>query len=110
MRFINRKTYDNSNENYKDLFENRNVNGIAHYSTPNFKYPSPQDMSQLLIEEHTWGFSDRYYKLSIRYYGTPQYWWVIALFNKTPTENMIQLGDTIYIPKPIQAVLNVLGA
>lgn len=110
MRFNNRVRYDNSNENYKDLFEERNVNGIIHYSSPNFKYPTPQDISNFLIIEHTWQFNDSYYKLSITHYGVAQYWWVIALFNKTPSETMIQLGDTIYIPKPLQVVLSVLKA
>lgn len=110
MRFINRKTITNANENYNDLLENRNLNQITHYSTPNFIYATPQQIQNLSIIEHTWKFEDKFYKLSTQYYGVPTYWWVIALFNKTPSETMIQLGDTIYIPKPLQLAMSILKA
>jgi len=36
-------------------------------------------------------------------------WWVIAWFNKLPTESHIKLGDVIYIPMPLNEILKIYG-
>lgn len=110
MRYTSRNKLDNHNTNYKELFDKRNVKGIIHYSSPNFKYPTAEQMENITLLEHIWGFEDKYYKLAIKHYGSADYWWVIAMFNKTPSETMIELGQTIYIPKPIQVILSIMKA
>ena len=52
---------------------------------------------------------DRLDNLAYEFYGDPRYWWVIAWFNKKPTESHCSLGDIIRIPKPIGQVLTSLG-
>ena len=46
--------------------------------------------------------------LAAEHYGNPKYWWVIAWYNQRPTENMLNLGNTIIIPKPLEVVLESL--
>jgi len=108
-RYDNRIILKNQNELYKDIFEERNVNFIRQFNSAEMKYPSVNQISNLTIVERTWSVGDRFYKLSHQYYKTPKYWWVIAWFNKAPTEAHMGLGMTVRIPMPLERILEYLG-
>ena len=108
-RYNNRKVTRNNNELYKEFFEDRGVNFIRQFRSPELKYPTASEMSSLEKVGHIWGVGDRYYKLAHKYYGEGKYWWAIAWFNKKPTEAHVKTGDVIYVPLPLYAVLNLLG-
>jgi len=108
-RYDRRQIFLNKNELYDNVFEERNINSIRHYASADFEYPSVQEMKDLTRIRHVWKVGDRYYKLASQYYNSPQYWWVIALFNKKPTEADLNVGDLIYIPLPLQDVLRLFN-
>ena len=97
----------NNNELYKEVLEERGLeNGVVQYKTKligeDFKNVSVQS------ERHVWSMGDRFYKLSYQYYGTYEFWWVIAMFNAKPTEAHCNYGDPIYIPlNPLELVSEV---
>jgi len=66
-------------------------------------------MAKLQRQQHLWKIGDRYYKLAHKYYGNAKYWWVIAWYNKKPTESHMQLGETLYIPSPLEDILRYFG-
>ena len=81
---------------------------VEQYSTPaNVRLTAAQKRTITEVG-HIWKTGDRYYKLAERYYGRPQYWWAIALYNNKPTEGHIKLGDTIRIPLPLEKYLRYL--
>ena len=43
------------------------------------------------------------------YYGDSTYWWVIALYNKKPTEADFKIGEIVYIPLPLEEILEHFG-
>ncbi len=100
---------ENDSESYRDIFEKRNVKSIRQYVTPNFVYPSPREIAQLTKEKHLWVIGDRWYKLADRFYGDPTYWWIIAMFNKKPTEAHVKVGDIVYIPLPLEKAVQLFG-
>lgn len=104
-RYDRRKIFTNTNELYENVLENRDINSVRHYATPQIDYPSVDEVRDLTRARHIWKTGDRYYKLAIEYYNSAQYWWVIALFNKKPTEADLSVGDLIYIPLPLQDIL-----
>jgi len=94
---------------YKEIFDKRDLGGIVHWSTPRMNYPTVSDMTALNVVKHTWREGDRYWKLAAKHYNNaPNLWWVIAWFNKAPTEGHLQIGDIVYIPSPIERVLDYL--
>jgi nucleoid-associated protein YgaU len=105
-RYANRRLLKNDMEMYSKLFEDRGVNFISQYASAAFNYPNSNDIGNLQNIQHIWKTGDRYYKLASKYYGEPTYWWVIALYNKTPTEAHLRLGDVIDIPVPLETVLS----
>tara|TARA_R110002012_G_scaffold316430_1_gene531360 strand:- start:3916 stop:4218 length:303 start_codon:yes stop_codon:yes gene_type:complete len=81
---------------------------VEQYSTPvNVRLTDAQRRTITEVN-HIWKTGDRYYKLAERYYGRPQYWWAIALYNNKPTEGHIKLGDTVRVPLPLEKYLRYL--
>ena len=81
---------------------------VKQYSTPtNIRLTAAQRRT-ITDVKHIWKTGDRYYKLADHYYGRPQYWWVIALYNNKPTEGHVRLGDMIRVPLPLEKYLRYL--
>ena len=105
-RYNNRRIARNKNKIYKKYFEDRNVKQIRQFRTPKLDYPTSEQIRQLKVLTHVWKSGDRYYKLAFEYYGSSKYWWVIAWFNKKPTESHAKVGDIILVPTPLDKLLN----
>lgn len=104
-RYDKRLIFKTSNEMYENLLESRGVEFIKYYGTPVMHYPDQSALRDITRLHHIWAVGDRYYKLAHQHYGSPRYWWVIAQFNQKPTEANVAIGDTIYIPTPLEGVL-----
>ena len=96
---------------YNSILEGRGLKnkGITIYETPEFFHPSAADMASLSLTPHRWILGDKFYKLAHKHYGESEYWWVIAWFNQTPTEAHVDLGDLLYVPAPLDDVLDIYG-
>lgn len=55
----------------------------------------------------TFEISTKMYKLSNKYYGSPDYWWLIAWYNKKPTDSHFKVGDPVYIPLPFEKMISI---
>ena len=109
MRYLERRLIRNDFDTYEGLREDRGVKSIRHFRTPVLKHPTVAQIRRLSRLTHIWKTGDRYYKLAYEYYGSSRYWWIIAWYNKKPTESHIKLGQTIYIPQPLEDVMRYLG-
>lgn len=99
----------NDSSRYTKLFKERGVKRIEQYVTPMMEHLTATEIGTLSVASHTWGVGDRFYKLAHAYYNDSRMWWVIAWFNRTPTEADVKLGYIIQIPMPIDRVLGMLG-
>ena len=109
MRYSIRSTFNNITKTYEEVLEKRGLRRVEQYRTPRLKHVSPSQIRRLERTGHVWKVGDRFYKLAHEHYGNSQYWWAIAWYNKRPTESHVALGDTIYIPQPLETVLRYLG-
>ena len=68
------------------------------------------DEERLEFDEtvHIYKAGDRLYKISYDYYGDTQFWWVIAWYNRLPTDFHIRIGDNLLIPRPLDKVLYMI--
>jgi len=91
---------------YFFVFEKRGVKFIRIKRSKSFK-----NLNDLEIEvsiEHTWAANDKLFKLSQKYYGTKDYWWIIGLVNKKPTDGHCKIGDVLLIPLEPNVILEEL--
>jgi nucleoid-associated protein YgaU len=99
----------NNDDMYDKLFEKRGVRKINQYRTPKAKHVEQEVIDSIESTEYVWKYGDRYWQLAVKYYGDPKLWWVIAAYNRKPTELHIKLGETIRIPLVLADALQVIG-
>ena len=107
-RYRKNRLITTSNSSYADILKRRGVSFIDHFSFENFKILRMKDIQGLSVVNHTWQFSDRYYKLAAEHYNDPSYWWIIAYYNNIPLENYIKVGQIIQVPVPLEYILTAL--
>jgi|TARA_R110000824_G_scaffold23611_2_gene84371 nucleoid-associated protein YgaU len=109
-RYKNTKKKLNDSNLYRRLRQIRGVTGgLLQYETDRKRQPDIDEVGQLNNVMHIWTTGDRLSKLAEKYYGDPTMWWVIAWYNGKPTEGHLSVGDTIYIPTPLERVYGLLG-
>ncbi len=98
----------NDSEKYENVFEERGVKFIKHYSTPELTHAQRSQMGGLEHVYHMWKLGDKLYKLSAEYYNDEKLWWLIAWYNKAPTESHIKAGQILKIPLPLNKIKSIL--
>ena len=107
-RYAGRIRFMNNLSEYRDIFIRKKLNFIKQLSTPVISRISNPQKRTLNEVRHVWKTGDRYYKLANQYYGRPEMWWVIALYNNAPTEGHLKRGQIVKVPTPIETVLKYL--
>lgn len=104
-RYLDSDIFINKNEIYTKSFQDRNIKLIRQYNTQDLNYPTLEQRKELQLIEYTWKSHDKLWRLSSNFYKDPNYWWVIAFYNKKATEFEYNIGDVIYIPQPLDKIL-----
>ena len=111
MAYINssrrkqRFVFSNGQEIYDDILTRKRIRAIRQFSTLTLQPLIANSENKIQEVFHIWKTGDRYFKLASQYYGKPELWWIIVLYNKKPTEGHLAKGDLIKIPVPIELVL-----
>jgi len=107
-RYDNGRPFINDEEFYEEFFQERDLKQIRQFRMKTLRHPTIRERSSLQTTQHIWKTGDRLSKLAQKYYGDPTLWWVIAWYNKRPTENLYKLGTVVYVPTPLNKVLAML--
>ena len=107
-RYGNRPLQRLTNIERSDMIRQRGVRNIIHYASPKFQ-PLPKEMyDSEKLDYMVWKVGSRFYKLAHEYYGDSRLWWIIAYFNRKPTDSHVKLGDVIYIPYQWEAIYDLV--
>ena len=96
-------------EKYDYLFENRSNKIINMTAMKQINAMTDAERSAVDTRRYTWRTSDRYWKIAERFYGDPRLWFIVAYFNKAPTEFHVSAGQSILIPTSPRFILEKLG-
>jgi hypothetical protein len=107
-RYGHRRIVVLTSEEYSEQFEKRGVTSIRLHAQKPWRYPTEKEIAQLTLVPHIWRDGDRYFNLAKEHYISEKDWWIIAAFNKKPTEALVNVGDVIYIPKPLERIRSFL--
>jgi nucleoid-associated protein YgaU len=108
-RYKSRKKGLNNEEMYDEIMDKRGVKEIVQYVTPELKYPTEEEVLRIRTVDYTWKQSDKFWRLATQHYGDPKLWWVIAQFNRKPTESHLNPGDVIKIPVDLAVALGAMN-
>ncbi len=100
------------NSVYEDLLKRRGRDSkpMTAYASPEHQEITDEALLEMEVVFHSWTVGDRFYKLAHKYYGNPNHWWIIARFNKVPTEAHVKIGDTLQIPLPAWKAVQYIKA
>ena len=93
---------------YGKMLFKRDRESIVQHSTPVLKYPTQEELAELVVYNEVWKVGSKFYKLADKYYGNPAFWWIIPWFNLKPLEANYNLGDVIMVPTPLEKIINFL--
>jgi len=109
-RMNSRTIFVNDDKNYqREFFDRRNIKQTPQYRTGRFQALTPTQRAQLNPTSLIWTATSNLTKIAYEFYGDPQYWWVISLYNQTPLESDFKVGQVVYVPLPLQQVLSYYG-
>jgi len=108
-RYATRRVFLNKDQSYREFLKDRGLKAFRQYDSPDMEYPTVQQMGDITTVKHIWKMGDKYYKLAHTYYGDSTLWWVIAWFNKKPTEGLVKYGDMIRVPLPLEKIISYYG-
>ncbi len=108
-RLSSREIFRNDNILYDEKFKQKNLSRIEQYDTAHIRFPSNESLSSLSYDARVWKTGDRLHKVAYNTYGDSRYWWVIAQFNKKPTDHHFAVGDVYYVPLNLEDALNSFG-
>jgi len=108
-RYKSTLTKRNTSDLYKKQRKERGLpNALVQYETTRLPNVTVEDIKTLNNVAHIWKVGDRLFKLADQYYDDPQLWWIIAWYNKKPTEAHFNVGDLVQIPLPLERVYSLL--
>ena len=92
-----------------EIFNRRNLTSIRQYARLELNSPDSEDEETTAIETHerVMAVGERMSKWAYEFYGSAEYWWVIAWYNRKPTDSHIQLGEVISIPKDLDYAIYI---
>jgi len=107
-RYNGRKKAVNNSEMYEDILDARGVEQLLQYTTPELKYPSEEEYARIRTVDYVWKYGDKFWRLAAQYYSDPKLWWLIAQFNRKPTEGHMAPGDILKIPLDLSVALGAM--
>ena len=96
------------NDMPKQIKNLRKLEEVSLFSSPSYSKIDLREIGNMGYEIHVWGKGDRYDNISDMYYDDSRYWWVIAMFNNTPTEHHVSLGDRLIIPDDPETISELM--
>ena len=108
-RYDSRQIFTNKDKNYqKTFFKDRGIKQVQQYATGRFIPINAKQRSSLTNISATWSSNLRLHNLAHEYYGDPNLWWVICLYNNKSSVFDFEEGETFSIPTPLDQVLSYM--
>lgn len=98
----------NNSEQYEDLLVSKNIKTLTQYSTFDFRELRNLQNYSFDVLVHQVEPFEKLYNISQKYYGDPQYGWLILYTNRIANEMLVKSGDTLFIYQPLNELLGLL--
>ena len=90
----------------ENIFDRRHLKEVVQLSTLRLNEPTEEELrDEINFVERIFSMGDKMYKYAKEFYGDTEHWWLIAWFNNKPTDVHWKIGETVYIPVPLDRAL-----
>lgn len=98
----------NNTEEYSELLKNKGLTTLTQYRS--FSFNKLRELAGYNFDSvvHIVQPFERLYMISQKYYGSPEYGWLILYTNRIANETLINIGDPLIIYQPLQSLLELL--
>ena len=103
----NRSVYETNKRYMREALERRGVATVRHHAGMTLNPVTAEIDNQLEQTMVVFSMGDRLGKLAYKWYGSYDYWWIIAWYNGKPADFACKVGDKIYIPFPLQRAIEL---
>jgi hypothetical protein len=107
-RYASTKAIVNNNPLYKNILKDKNLKLINQYETFDFKNLKNIEEAGIAYVEHTVKPFERMDQISQKYYGAPEYGWLICYTNQIGSEFDLKEDTVLKIYIPLLSVLGLL--
>jgi hypothetical protein len=108
-RYKSSDKFFNEEDLYREFLDERGVSRLQQYRTQRWPALTDDLISSFGTFRRDWRIGDNYWKLAHEFYGDSRLWWVLAWFNRKPTEAHFKVGDYVLIPAPIEDILSLFN-
>lgn len=106
-RYARTRQITNNNRLYRYLFKDKRLPFIKQYETYDFRKLRDIDQLNINFVEHTIAPFDRLDNISYKYYGSPEFGWLICYTNKLGSEFDLEEGMVLKIYLPLNSLLGL---
>lgn len=107
-RYNTTVTIINNSNTYKELFDRKKIPNITQYSSYNFGNLKNIFESNIERLVHIVEPGEKLYTISQKYYGSPDYGWLICYTNQIRNELFIQIGTPLFIYFPLDSIMEIM--
>lgn len=106
-RYINSKYFNSiDSQTARKILKDRDITNTRIAETIYVNPLSQDERKQYAVRTSIWQRRTRLFKLAHAFYGDSTLWWVIAWFNQKPTDADYSIGDVVYIPFPLEKIID----
>ena len=106
-RDITRDIVTNGHAGYSDILKRRGITKITQYGRRHIPAVTVDERKSLTQMRYIYKTGDKLYKIAHDHYGDSKLWWLLAWWNRKPTDFHCRVGDTIFIPFPLKEALYI---
>lgn len=107
-RYNKEKVFQNSSEAYSEMLNKKKLGTINTVFQKKMNNFSSDIASKLTLEPHIWAVTDKIYNVSNKFYGSPDFWWLILWANNKMSVFEIEIGEIIYIPLSLEKTISLV--
>ena len=109
MRFKKKKVVLNSSGEYSKILNNRKLKKVSISGTATIRDTLLLVADPIVTERSIlWTQGTKMWKIAADHYGDGRLYWVIGIYNDKPTDAHWEIGDVVYIPTPVEYVVDFL--
>ena len=107
-RYKNLTKFANNSDEYSEFFEYKGIKNPVQNVTFKMNNISKIDLSKLNFVFHLYKSGEKLYNISNKYYGAPEYGWMILLTNQISDQNKLYDGKYLKIYVPLETLLGAI--